>query len=211
MSTFKKKSDIHIARKIWHLCGILIITFFVSRLHKDLAISLISLITGLCLLLDITRLKFKKLNNIVLLIAKPVLRESEKNSLAGISYLLTGVLTILVLFNKDIVILSLLCLAFGDPLASYVGIKFGSIKIFNTKSLQGSFAAFFICTILSALFFMQSEIMMRKIIIAAPLSGLIAAFSEALPVGEMDDNLTFPIISSLLFSVLFYLMGFNYL
>lgn len=41
-------------------------------------------------------------------------------------------------FPRDIAILSILFLTFGDPAAALVGGKYGTIRFYNGKSLQGA-------------------------------------------------------------------------
>ena len=48
-----------------------------------------------------------------------------------------GFLIITCFFQK--VILSMLITSISDPLAAIFGIKFGQIKLFNNKTLEGSF------------------------------------------------------------------------
>lgn len=103
--------------------------------------------------------------------------------------------------------LTLILLATADPLASYFGLRYGKDQLFGKKTLQGSLAAFFSSVIISAIFYFSRGLMVDRLLIVSLLSGLIAAVSELLPIGRLDDNLTFPILSSTCLLGVFYIFG----
>src|SRR5690606_38510278 len=92
--------------------------------------------------LDFLRQSSPVLNDWLIHAFKPIMRQSEVNKLAGTTYLLTGVLFVVVFFPRPVVSLTLLYLAFADPIASLVGIRYGRDKLFGHKSLQGFIAAY---------------------------------------------------------------------
>lgn len=49
--------------------------------------------------------------------------------------------------------------------------------------------------------------MIDRILIVSILSGLIGAFAELIPIFKLDDNFTFPVVSSIGLWLLFYLFG----
>ena len=133
------------------------------------------------------------------------MRTSEVKAIAGTSYLLTGVLCVSFVFPREIVLMTLLYLAFADPMASVVGIRFGKDKIFGHKSVQGSAAAFVICAIITWAVLLYKGIMLDRLVIVSLLGGLIGAAAEAIPVGKLDDNFSIPVLSAgglwLIFSI----------
>lgn len=207
MKTFKQRSDIHWARKTWHFLGVLSILLIFENVSRPVALFSSALAMLLFVSLDIARQFNPRLNDTLLIFFRPFIREHERNNIAGTSYLLTGVFIIIVLFPRDIVTLALLFLAVADPLASLVGVTMGRDKILGQKSLQGTMAAFFACTFLAAAFYYAKGLMVERIIIVSILSGLIGAISELLPIGKLDDNFTFPVVSSSLLYLLLWLFG----
>ncbi len=135
------------------------------------------------------------------------MREHERHGFAGTTYLLLGVLIIIAFFPKPVCILSLLFLAVADPLASLVGILYGKDKICGPKSLQGSSAAFSACTVIAGIYFFTHHLMIDRLVIVSLLAGVIGAISELIPIFNIDDNLTFPIVSSGFLHALFWLFG----
>lgn len=159
--------------------------------------------------LDFLRLRkgHSALNTLTLKIFGPVMRKHECHSLTGLSYLFVGAMFVLAVFDRNIVTLTLLFLAFGDPIASFCGIRFGKDKILGHKTLQGTLGAFVACTTIAGIYYYFNNLMAERLLIVAPLSGLIGAVAELLPIGKLDDNLTFPIVGSTLLWILFQVYG----
>ena len=203
LSGFKNRSDLHIARKVWHMSGVFIM--FTAWIFLPYWVSMTLLITGWLLFVpaDFMRQKNSEINQKVSNIFRPIMRSSELNRLAGTTYLISGTLLITLLFNKGVVALALLFLAFADPIASYVGIKWGKDKIFGHKSVQGFIAAFVVCSVLCFLFLFYNQVQ-EHIIVVSLLAGLIGALSELIPLAKLDDNFTMPVLSSLGLTLLFY-------
>jgi dolichol kinase len=206
---FKSRSDLHLSRKIWHVLTVSLMFAVYTFCPQWFSMSL--LIAGFTIFvsIDLLRQKNPKLNQWALDVFRPIMRENEVHKLAGTTYLLTGVLIIVLFFPRPIVGLSLLFLAFADPLASYVGIKLGKDKIFGHKSLQGFLAAFVVC-LLSSWIYLWSIGVESRLIVIGLLAGLIGAFAELIPIGKLDDNLTLPILSAVSLKVLFYFFAIDF-
>ncbi len=203
----KRRSDLHIARKLWHMFGVLLVATCHYYLSTDQALRAMAVGAFICVTADVMRHQVKTLNDWALRIFGPFMREHERNGLAGTTYLVLGTFLIIWWFPREIVSLTLLFLAVADPLASFFGILYGKDKLIGSKSLQGSFAAFVACTVIAALFFLGHNMMMERLLIVSLLAGLSGAFSELLPVGRLDDNFTFPLVNSAMLLAIFTLFG----
>lgn len=191
-----KRSDIHWPRKVWHMAGVSLIAFVYSLVPDNIAIILLAIAWVLFVPFDFLRQRNAAVNEVAVSIFKPIMRQSEVNKIAGTTYLLSGLLIVASLFPRPIVMLTMLFLAFADPIASYFGIRFGKDKIFGEKSLQGSLAAFFVCAVLTFAFLTYNWVLMDRLIIVSLLGGLIGALAELIPIGKLDDNLTLPVLSA---------------
>ena len=207
LSGLKNRSDLHVARKIWHMSGVF--TMFAAWIFLPYWVSMTLLIVGWLLFVpaDFLRQKNPEINRSVMTLFRPIMRSNELNRLAGTTYLITGTLLITIFFNKGVVSLSLLFLAFADPIASYEGIKYGKDKLFGHKSVQGFIAAFVVCAVLCYIFLFYNQVQ-EYILIVSLLAGLIGALAELIPLAKLDDNFTMPVISSIGLSVLFYFFGY---
>lgn len=205
---FKKKSDIHWARKIWHICGVLAI--FMGYYFLPLEISKITILILFTLFaaVDLYRLRNKNFNVLVTHYLKPVMRQSEIHQLAGTTYLFGGVVILILFFDPVIAQLSLIFLALADPIASYFGIRYGREKIWGDKTLQGFLAAFVVCSVCSFLFLYWHDYNLWRAVVVSFIGGLIGSLAELIPIGKLDDNLTIPVASGLGLSLVFYIFGF---
>lgn len=207
-SGFKNRSDLHVARKIWHVAAVFFIFFcWVAIPIYWLKMVLLAVSWVLFVPVDFIRQKYPQLNYNLTKALRPIMRSSELNKLAGTTYLLTGVILIAAVFNAGVVALSLLFLAFADPTASYIGIKYGKDKIFGHKSVQGFMAAFVVCAVSTGLFLSYNRVQ-EPILVVSLLGGLVGALAELIPIGKVDDNFTMPVLSSIGLTILFYFFGF---
>ncbi len=204
---YKNTSDLHITRKIWHASAICLYAFIYYQLSFSAAFQAALLSVIFCLGIDTFRLNFPKVNTYVMAILKPVTRSHEVNSYAGTSYFSVGALAIILIFPKNIVLLSLILLAFADPIASAVGIIYGKEKIYKKKTLQGSFAALLASATIACIYFLVTQTMNERLFIVSMLTGFIGALSELFTPFDIDDNFSFPILSSASLYGLFYIFG----
>lgn len=207
LSGLKNKSDLHLARKIWHMSGVF--TMFAAWMFLPYWLSMTFLVLAWLISVpaDVIRQKNPELNRSLAGIFRPIMRSSELNRLAGTTYLITGTLLIAIFFNKGVVALSLLFLSFADPIASYVGIKYGKDKLFGHKSLQGFIAAFLVCSTLCFMFLFYNRVQ-DYILIVSLLAGLVGALAELIPLAKLDDNFTMPVMSSIGLTILFYFFDY---
>ena len=197
----------HLARKFWHFFGVITIAVFYHNLSRPMAVQVLTLFTAVAILIDILRQRLPGLNRYVIYVMHPIMRDSEKNGLAGTTFLLTGALIIVVVFPPKVVMLSLLFLAVADPVASYFGIRYGRDRLFRGKSLQGTLAAFVACTLIAGGYFFAHNLMTERLVIVSLLSGMAGALAELVPVGRVDDNLVLPVVSSVLLYGIYFLFG----
>jgi diacylglycerol kinase (CTP) len=203
----KARTDIHLARRIWHFVGVMVIYFlywWTPPAHNKLTALAFSVPL---IAIDVTRLFYPPLNKAMMVLFKPFMREAEKHRLAALSFMLAGATINIFIFPRPVVYLSLLFLGIADPVASFIGIRYGKDKLIGNKSLQGSFAAFAVCFLITAVFLIWQHLMMERLFIVCLLSGLIGAVSELMPVWKLDDNLVFPVLSAFLLTGLFHVFG----
>jgi dolichol kinase len=205
--TLKQKHDVHWGRKIWHSAGISFMILSYNFWGERIAWFGLGLTSLAVVPVDLLRQTNPRLNKIVLRYFSPIMRRHEAHAVSGMSYLLVGTIILLAFFSHHIINIALLFLAFGDPIASYFGIRFGKDKIIGNKTLQGTVAAFVVCTLIAGLYYYFNNIMLERLWIVAPLSGLIGALAELVPVGKLDDNFTFPVVSAICLWGLFQLFG----
>jgi dolichol kinase len=167
----------------------LIYFFYLDR--EQMSLLCISLFV-LFLVCDLGRIYVTLLRQIYEKIFGKLLRDDEKgNKLNGATFLLLGFLVSVILFEKNIAIISMLILALSDSLAAIFGMQFGKNK-WHGKTLQGS-SAFFITTFLISSFFNDNT---GINILGAALITFVELIS-----GKLNDNVTIPVVSGLFFTL----------
>ena len=202
-----KRNDLHLMRKLWHIgMGITgLYAYFKLDLSQEMTALLLIGLAFTAITIDLIRFGQPVAQKIVLKILGPFMRRSELENCTGLPVEALGVAVTLVLYREPIAILATLFLVFADPIAALVGVQFGKDKIIKNKSVQGSLAAFFVCTFITILFGQAFGIIGFRLIIFSVLAGIIGALSEICSF-KIDDNLTIPILSGLGLTVLNYLI-----
>ena len=195
-SYLKKRSDIHLMRKLWHMftgsLGIFCFYFFdVDKASMTLSVAKLTVVA---FLVDFIRLKFSGMNSSVMYLMKPFMRDSEAKSLSGLPFYALGVTLSLFLFEEKVAILSILFLVFSDPIASYFGVLFGKQKILPNKTFEGCVAAYVTCYFLTLLYGLSLGVNGFDLFIFSLLAGAVGMLSEAFSMG-LDDNLTIPVVA----------------
>jgi len=148
---------------------------------------------------DLLRLHVPYLNNLFQNTFDFILRKHEIHSLSGTSWFLLAAIICIIMFPKTAVTLGFLYLAFGDPTASYVGIRWGKRGVGN-KTWIGSLGFFVICTAIGFPWLLALTTWRNALAIAA-IPAFISAVVER-NLKEMDDNLVIPIITAALIALL---------
>jgi dolichol kinase len=106
-------------------------------------------------------------------------------------YLALGVILTLLLFPTNIAYASIGILAVGDPVAAYVGGRFGRNHVRRRKTLEGLLAGFVAAFLVAAL-------------IVSPLAAFVGSIGGMLMelLDVPDDNLTMPIAAGAMMTLL---------
>lgn len=203
----KLRTDLHLARKAYHTIGVLIITALYQVLTRDQGLLTLGIAMAIVIPLDFIRLKIPQLNRLVFSTMGLFLRKEEATRVSGMTHLLVGAFAIIVFFPHPIATLSFLYLAFGDPIASLVGVLYGKDKLLPNKSFQGTLAAFVVCTVLTVIYLNLIGVMSERLLLVSLVGGLIGCVSELITLGRLDDNFTIPAISAPLLWLVFWFFG----
>ena len=197
-SPLRMRSDLHITRKVWHISTGLIglVIYKKSGFTPEFTATALLTLAVAAFLFELLRLKNDKVNQLAMVLMKPVMRESERNSVSGLPFYALGVSLALFFFPERIAILAILFLIFADPIASFIGILYGRDKILPNKSLQGTIAAFSVCYIATIIYGMIYVGPSMNLLLFAVAAGIIGCVSEMCS-QFIDDNLCIPVVSGL--------------
>lgn len=191
------RSELHLARKLWHMImGLVIVTLYMMGMPQDTALTILGALFAWSVTMETLRLRNPALNEKCIRFFGSLIRSSEVNRVSGMPYYIASSIVAIAVFPKPVAILSLCYLAFGDPLASLVGIlyKKRTVKIFNGKSLHGTAAGYLVCAAVSWIYLRSTGMQGLDLIRLTLLGGFAGALAEMLPL-ELDDNFTIPVVS----------------
>jgi phytol kinase len=181
---------IHIGVSNWWILAML---FFKNRLYA-------AVVPAVFILLNYLSYRYN--------IVKSMERGEGKNDLGTVYFPIS--LLVLVLFSFSsfsspyVGGLGILTMGYGDGLAAVVGKKLGRRKFFiagKERSIEGSltmFAASFAAVFILLFFYSPADLLLKSLVCAG-FATLIEAFS---PYGL--DNLTVPILTSVMYQILFF-------
>ena len=155
----------------------------------QLGLSVIGIVCLCFIGLDIFRFLNKRTNVLLTEKTTAIFRKGEEKRFSSMTIFLISTFLILLFFEIEIAITSLIFLVFGDMFAKVFGLAYGRHKLFE-KTLEGSLANIGAIIIFGYMLFFTLEIPLILLI----SGGIAAVLIEALPIG-INDNFTIPIIS----------------
>ncbi|MDO8520096.1 MAG: hypothetical protein Q7T11_08045 [Deltaproteobacteria bacterium] len=155
---------------------------------------------GLNLTFEIARKVSPKFNARLCHTFSWMMRENERQKISSATWYLASIFLVMVIFPKEVVVLCVLFVAFGDTLAGLVGAHWGKHKIGLHGSLEGflaGLAANAVSIWIFAAYFLPSlDLSGFPLIGFSGLAGLIGAVAE-MTFKKWDDNLMIPLLSAL--------------
>ena len=178
-------------RRLFHFTTGFLLVFILAYVDRQqgilLALSLFIIVT----ITEIIRLTLPEVNQLFVRFFNPLLRGEEERKPTGTAYFLGGILLSLLLFNRNIALLSITILTTGDPAASAIGKRWGRHRI-RGKSIEGSMA-FLITSAGTGLLLnrLWPELPTEVIVTGATTGALTELIS-----GKLNDNLLIPLAAS---------------
>ena len=203
------RDDLHLARKIWHCgMGVFMSLFYGIGFPKVVCVCILVIALGFFLTAEYCRLRFPRLNAFSIRVMGPVMRKNEVDRMSGTPFYIGSVLLAILIFPKPIAILSTLFLAIGDPMSSIFGITWGhkSLRFSNGKSLIGTAAGMGICSIITFLYLIITDVSFFPSLCIALAGGIAGGGAEMIPL-EIDDNFSIPLVSGLALWISFVAFG----
>lgn len=170
------------------LAVLLIINYL--KTDKKETLILIGIITLFFFFFDLIRLFSRKINIFFFEKIKDIYKSKEYKKFSSITLFLIACFLTIFLFDKNIAILAVSYLIFGDFFSKFFGLRFGRTEIFN-KTLEGSLAHFNACLISGYILLQFLSLPLYIYLTGA----LVASVSELLPLG-IDDNFSVALLSA---------------
>jgi dolichol kinase len=188
--------DSELRRKIFHEIGLLIpINYYIFFDKKD-AIFGMSILVLLFVFIEFLRLRYNFGTEFIPKVVGKTVRDYEEVDLSAATYFIISSFFAVLLFEKYIAIAAITYNSIGDFFSAMIGKKFGNTKYMGgKKSLEGSFACFISC-------FLVGLLILNPFL---AMSGALAAtFAEGYLI-KVNDNLSIPIISGIVLTLVSFL------
>lgn len=191
-------------RKLIHLSSSAIPIFYLFN-TKELTLIILVILFSITLLVDLLRVFSPAFNKFFLSMLRPILREHEAETdckklvFTGSTCLLFSCIFCIFLFPKEIAVMAILILTICDTTAALVGKNFGKIH-YNNKTLEGTITFFLTGVIIIFLTPKITNTASEYFIAFTAL--LFASIAEFLPT-KIDDNISVPIVFSIIYYILF--------
>jgi len=114
-------------------------------------------------------------------------KEKERHRTSSTTLFLLSCLMTILVFGRSVAIASILMLVFGDPIAEWVGTRFGRVPLLG-KTLEGTAGGFAACLIATAPLALLPDMTAGVLLVGATA----ASICELLPL-PVDDNFTIPL------------------
>ena len=152
------------------------------RTHKDFRIVFVALTAG-AVAIDVLRIHDRRVRTFFREFFGGMIREHERMSLLGSTYLLLAALISIEVFRQPIAAAALGFTVLGDAMGALVGKAWGRHRIFN-KSLEGAAGCLVACLAWAAVVARYGHVHWSILVAGA----VAATVVEALPI-PLDDNL----------------------
>lgn len=174
-----------ILRKLIHLSSLIYPILYLLFIEKREMLIMTGSISLVLILLEIAKKQSVFVLKLLNIVFKMVSREKEmEGEIFGSTYFMVAVFLVILLFERQIAIASMLVLVISDTAASLLGKGFGKKKLYKEKSLVG-FLSFLSSAIIVSCFFNFIFI----------ISATFAAFAELFAQKfKIDDNFLIPIL-----------------
>ena len=176
-------------RKFIHLFNLIIpLSYYYVFQDKNFFLIFLFFLVLIFLAIDLSRDKNKHIKFFFNIFFNKMMRKHELNgALTGASWVMISAFVTILIFPKNIAILSLIFMSIGDTVAGLAGRKIGKFKI-GEKTVEGFMFGFLACAIISY----NYKLIPFSISIYGSLIGMIF---EVLPL-PLDDNLKIPLSSA---------------
>tara|TARA_B100000900_G_scaffold403013_1_gene409535 strand:- start:5 stop:592 length:588 start_codon:yes stop_codon:yes gene_type:complete len=187
-------------RKLIHLSNLIIpISYYYFFQDKNFFLISLFFFVLIFITIDLYREKNKYIRIFFNLFFNRMMRKHERDgALTGASWVMISAFVTILIFPKNIAILSLIFMSIGDTVAGLAGRRIGKLKI-GEKTVEGFAFGFLSCAIISY----NYKLIPFSISIYGSLAGMIF---EVLPL-PFDDNLKIPLSSaSIMYVIEYYLI-----
>lgn len=158
---------------------------------KEMILWVVGMVGAVFILVDLFRLVSKGVNLFLFQNVVGLMKEKEQHKFSSMTFFMLAAFISILLFDRDIAIITLTFIIFGDLAVKFFGAQFSKKMIFSGRSLEGLLTYFAF-----SLFFGVFLADQLGTIVWLPLIGAaVASFTDLFSIFGIDDNFTVALIS----------------
>jgi len=158
---------------------------------KEAILWVVGIVGGIFVLVDLFRLVSKGINLFLFKNIVGLMKEKETHKFSSMTFFMLAAFISILLFDRDIAIIALTFIIFGDLAVKFFGAQFSRRMIFRDRSLEG-LIIYFAFSLFFGIFLGDQ----LGTVIWLPLIGAIAAsLTDLFSIFGIDDNFTVALIS----------------
>ena len=143
--------------------------------------------------LELGRRLSPRINDLLMRMLGPFAHPHESYRVNSATWYCTALLVLGLTGSKTLVLVAMAVLGFADPAAALVGRRWGSIKLVNGRSLQGTGAFVLTATLVSTAVLLSTrpDLAIPGVLLMATAGALLGGLAELFSL-RLDDNLSVP-------------------
>ncbi len=158
--------------------------------YRPFSLYLVGILGLFFVMIDLARLLNRKINFFLFSSFSGFLKSREGKSFSSMTFFLTAIFLLFLVFGWRIASLAVLFLTFGDLAAKCFGLVYGRHSFLH-KTMEGTLAYFGFALVIGAVFVQFIPLPFYVVLPGA----ICAAFAEALSVFGLDDNFVVDLVS----------------
>lgn len=187
------------ARSVFHVAGAALAILLIEIIPTPMLLTLAALsYAGTFWILELGRRRSGKVNVALMKFFKPIAHEHEARRVNSSTWYATALVLLTLTRSPVLCLIAVGILGVGDPMAAFIGRRFGRIKLLHGRSLEGTLTFFLtgaaVAVALLRLF--HPELGLGAALAMSATAALFGAVAELLSL-RVDDNLSVPLAAAL--------------
>jgi dolichol kinase len=186
------------ARSVFHFAGAALAIVLIQIIPTPFLLTCAAgLYAGTFWFLEIGRRRSGAMNTALMKFFKPIAHAHEARRVNSSTWYATALVLLTLTHNPILCLVAVGILGAADPMAAFIGRRFGKVKLLHGRSLEGSltFVAVGAATAFGLLRLLHPELALGAAVAVSLCAAVVGAAAELLSL-RIDDNLSVPLASA---------------
>lgn len=186
-----------LARSLFHAANSIVVVVLAELVATQEQMQVVALVCCLSSwTMEFLKVQSDAFKRVMFKVLGAISRDGEQHNINSATWYMSAMLIISVLFPSIACCIGTLALGVGDPAAALVGSKFGSVKLYGKKTLEGTLA-FATVSMLASMMYLWAfyAVPLSKMMVISAAGSVSGAVAE-LYCTFVDDNLFVPVATA---------------